>query len=158
MLKKFQVVAALVLSVSAFGQRRVALGDWPDQRCPNRDGVSQEKRLPEKWSLSGENLLWRAPYGGRSAPVIVGNRIYVQNPSGRGAEEQERVMCLDVETGKPIWEYKFNLFQSDAPAHRAGWSSPVVDTETGNLYVIGSGGFTIELTKDGKKIWDRSIR
>ena len=135
MLKQFVPLAFLCFA--AFGQYRVALGDWPDQRGPNRDGVSQEKSLPEKWSLDGENLLWRAPYGGRSAPVIMGNHLYVQNPSGRGADEQERVMCLDPDTGKVIWEYKFNVFQSDAPAHRVGWASPAVDPETGNVYAFG---------------------
>jgi outer membrane protein assembly factor BamB len=154
MLKMLPVV---LLSVLAFGQRKVALGDWPDQRGPNRDGISKETGLPEKWTVNGDGMLWRAPYGGRSAPVIVGNHVYVQNPVGRGAEEQERVMCLDPDTGKLIWEYKFNMFQSDAPAHRVGWASPVIDTETGNVYVIGSGGFVVALTKDGKKVWDRSI-
>jgi outer membrane protein assembly factor BamB len=142
---------------SAFAQRRVAMGDWPDQRGPNRDGISKETRLPDKWAINGENFLWRAPYGGRSAPVILGNHLYVQNPYERGDKEQERVMCLDPDTGKVIWEYKFNIFQSDAPAHRVGWASPVADVETGNVYVIGAGGFMAALTKDGKKIWDRSI-
>src|SRR5580692_4704905 len=155
MLKKFPII--LFLSVISFGQRKVALGDWPDQRGPNRDGVSQEKNLPEKWSLAGDNLLWRVPYGGRSAPVIMGNHLYVQNPAGRGAEEQERVMCLDPETGKVIWEYKFNVFQSDAPAHRVGWASPAVDPETGNVYAFGVAATVVALSKDGKKLWDRSV-
>lgn len=155
MLKKFPIL--LLISVTAIAQRKVALGDWPDQRGPNRDGVSQEKNLPDKWSLRGENLLWRVPYGGRSAPVLMGNHLYVQNPSGRGADEQERVMCLDPETGKVIWEYKFNVFQSDAPAHRVGWASPAVDPETGNVYAFGVGATVVALTKDGKKLWDRSI-
>jgi len=155
MLKKFPII--LLISVTAIAQRKVALGDWPDQRGPNRDGISQEKNLPEKWSLAGENLLWRVPYGGRSAPVIMGNHLYVQNPSARGAEEQERVMCLDPDTGKVIWEYKFNVFQSDAPAHRVGWASPAVDPETGNVYAFGVGATVLALSKDGKKLWDRSV-
>jgi outer membrane protein assembly factor BamB len=155
MLKKLPVV--FLFTALAFGQRRVALGDWPDQRGPNRDGVSKETGLPEKWTLNGDGMLWRAAFGGRSAPVIVGNHLYVQNPVGRGAEEQERVMCLDPDTGKTLWEYRFNMFQSDAPAHRVGWASPAIDTETGNVFAIGSGGFVLALTKDGKRIWDRSI-
>src|SRR4030095_7941619 len=43
---------------------------------------------------------------------------YVQNPAGRGTNLQERVMALDADSGKVIWEYKLNLFQSDAPPHR----------------------------------------
>ena len=156
MLKQLPILVAF-LPLAAFGQYRVALGDWPEQRGPNRDGISKETGLPEKWTVNGENMLWRAPYGGRSAPVIMGNRVYVQNPSGRAAEEQERVMCLDADTGKVIWEYKFNIFQSDAPAHRVGWASPAIDTETGNLYAIGAGGMLVALGKDGKRMWDRSI-
>src|ERR1700691_5827069 len=147
MLKQLLLLASLGLA--AFGQYRVALGDWPEQRGPNRDGISKETGLRGKWTVNGENMLWRAPYGGRSAPVIMGNRVYVQNPSGRGADEQERVMCLDADTGKVIWEYKFNIFQSDAPAHRVGWASPAADTETQNVYATGAGGFVVALTKDG---------
>jgi len=155
MLKKLPLV--LFLSVIAFAQRKIALGDWPDQRGPNRDGVSQEKNLPEKWSLAGENLLWRVPFGGRSAPVIMGNHLYVENPSGRGADEQERIMCLDPDTGKTIWEYKFNLFQSDAPAHRVAWASPAVDPETGNVYAFTIAATVLALSKDGKLLWNRSV-
>jgi len=156
-MRKNLLLLTFFASSFLFAERRVPLGDWPDQRGPNRDGVSQEKGLVEKWSLSGENLLWRVPFGGRSAPVAMGNHLYVQNPSGRGAEEQERVMCLDPDTGKVLWDYKFNVFQSDAPAHRVGWASPALDTETGNVYAIGAGGFMVALTKDGKRLWDRSI-
>lgn len=155
MLKTFFLV--LFLSVLAFGQRRVALGDWPEQRGPNRDGISKETGLVDKWSLNGQNMLWRVPYGGRSAPIVLGNHLYVQNPAGRGADEQERVMCLDPDTGKVIWEYKFNIFQSDAPAHRVGWASPAADPETGNVYAIGIGALVVALNKDGKLLWHRSI-
>ena len=59
----------------------------------------------------------------------MGNRVYVQNPSGRGPSLQERVMALDVDTGKVLWEYKFNIFQSDVPPYRVGWASPAADPE-----------------------------
>ena len=36
-----------------------------------------------------------------------------------------------------LWEYKFNLYQSDVPAHRVAWASPVADPETGNVYSFG---------------------
>src|SRR6186997_3417667 len=135
----------------------VALGDWPEARGPNGDGVSKETGLVEKWALNGQNFLWRAPYGGRSAPIVMGNRVYVQNPSGLGDRLQERVMALDADTGKVIWEYKFNVFQSDVPPHRVGWASPAADPETGNIYALGVGASVIALSKDGKLLWDRSI-
>ena len=160
MLKKYLLaVGVLVIGVStsAQGPRRIPLGDWPEMRGPNRDGISRETGLIDKWALNGENFLWRVPYGGRSAPIVMGNRVYVQNPSGRGANLQERVMALDADTGRVVWEYKFNIFQSDVPAHRVGWASPAADPETGNIYALSGGAQVIALDKDGKLLWDRSF-
>src|SRR5262245_8463183 len=160
MLKKALSVAFIAgagMLASAQGPRKVVLGDWPEARGPNRDGISQETGLPDKWALNGQNFLWRAPYGGRSAPIVMGNRVYVQNPAGRGAALQERVMALDADTGKVVWEYKFNIFQSDVPPHRVGWASPAADPDTGNIYALSVGAEAIALNKDGKLLWSRSI-
>lgn len=159
----FALVAAAGLGASA--QRSaptaaapgVASGDWPEARGPSRDGISKETGLVEKWALNGQNFLWRVPYGGRSAPIVMGNRVYVQNPSGHGPGLQERVMALDADTGRVVWEYKFNIFQSDVPPHRVGWASPAADPETGNIYALGVGATVIALNKDGKLLWDRSV-
>jgi outer membrane protein assembly factor BamB len=158
-MKRLTLLLVLGLSVPLVGQgpRRIAVGDWPEMRGPNRDGISRETGLIDRWALNGENFLWRVPYGGRSAPVVLGNRVYVQNPSGRGASLQERVMALDADSGKVIWEYKFNLFQSDVPPHRIGWASPAADVETGNIYALSGGAQAIALSRDGKLLWERSI-
>jgi outer membrane protein assembly factor BamB len=161
MLKK--LIPALVVSLMfavpsrAQGPRQVALGDWPEARGPNRDGISLETGLPDSWDLKSGTLLWRVPYGGRSTPIVMGNRVFVQNPSGRGAALQERVMALDTESGKVVWEYKFNIFQSDVPPHRVGWASPAGDPETGNVYALGVGATLVALSRDGKLLWERSI-
>ena len=163
MLKKWSLTVATLLcvcgamSAQAPSPRRMVPGDWPELRGPNRDGRSIETGLPNSWKPNGENFLWRVPYGGRSAPIVMGNRVYVQNPAGRGAALQERVMALDADTGKMIWEYKFNIFQSDAPPHRIGWASPSADPETGNIYVLSGGAQALALSPDGKLLWNRSL-
>ncbi len=131
--------------------------DWPEWRGPERDGISPEKNLPERWTLNGENFLWRIPVGGRSTPVVWGNRVYVQNPAGTGETMQERVMCLDANTGKTIWEQRFNVFLSDVPPHRTAWASPTVDPETENVYALGVGGMLVAFSKDGKPLWERPL-
>jgi outer membrane protein assembly factor BamB len=161
MLRKTSLLIALLL-VSATapevrGQRRVAMGDWPELRGPNRDGVSQETGLIDTWELNGENFLWRTPYGGRSTPVVMGNRVYVQVPSGRGPELQERIAALDADTGSVVWEYKYNLYQSDVPAHRIAWASPTADPETGNIYAFSGAAELIALNKDGELLWSRAF-
>jgi outer membrane protein assembly factor BamB len=135
----------------------VAGGDWAEWRGPVRDGVSTEKNLPTKWSPAGENLAWRAPYGGRSAPIVMGDHVYLQNTAGQGETEQERVMCFDANNGKLLWEHRFNIYLSDVPPHRVGWASPGGDPATGNVYAFGVGGHLIALNRAGKVLWERSL-
>lgn len=131
--------------------------DWTDWRGPARDGISPEKNLPAKWSPAGDNLAWKAPYGGRSAPIVMHGRVYLQNTAGKGETEQERVMCFNADTGKLLWEHRFNVFLSDVPPHRVGWASPVGDPDTGNVYALGVGGSLLAFSNDGKVLWERSL-
>jgi outer membrane protein assembly factor BamB len=135
----------------------VLANDWAEWRGPARDGISLEKGLPVKWSPTGDNLAWKVPYGGRSAPIVMGNRVFLQNTAGKGELEQERVMCFNADTGKLLWEHRFNIYLSDVPPHRVGWASPVGDPATGNVYVFGVGGNLIGLSNDGKVLWERSL-
>jgi outer membrane protein assembly factor BamB len=162
MLRKSLLLVALALAVvgaslSAQGPRRIAAGDWPEQRGPNRDGVSKETGLLEQWQLKGQNFLWRVEGGGRSAPIVMGNRVYVQRPVGRGPTLQEQVIALDADTGKAVWDYKITLFQSDVPSHRIAWASPAADPETGNVYALSGGAQVVALSREGKLLWTRSF-
>jgi outer membrane protein assembly factor BamB len=138
-------------------QHHATRGDWTDWRGPARDGVSLEKGLPTRWSPGGENLAWKAPYGGRSAPIVMGDRVFLLDPVGKGETLQERVVCLNADTGKLIWEHRFNVYSSDVPPHRVGWASPVGDPATGNIYAFGVGGTLMALSNDGKLLWERSL-
>ena len=135
----------------------VTAADWPEWRGPGRTGTSTETGLPSSWSPSGENLAWRAPYGGRSAPVVFGDRLYLQTSSGTGATLQERVMCLHADTGKLLWEHKYNVFTSDVPPHRIAWASPAVDPATGNVFAFSGNGLLMSLSPQGKLLWERSL-
>jgi outer membrane protein assembly factor BamB len=135
----------------------LSAGDWAEWRGPARDGISPEKNLPTKWSPAGDNLAWKAPYGGRSTPIVVGDHVYLQNAAGKGETLQERVMCFNADTGKLLWEHRFNIYLSDVPPHRIGWASPVGDPSTGNVYAFSGGGSLISLDRNGKLLWERSL-
>ncbi|MEZ5354999.1 MAG: PQQ-binding-like beta-propeller repeat protein [Bryobacteraceae bacterium] len=149
------------LSLSAFLALNLApqgfAADWTDYRGPLRDGHSPEKNLPVKWSPDGAGLAWKAPFGGRSTPVVFNGRVYVLNTAGEDITLQERLMCLDADSGKVLWEYKYNVYSSDVPPHRIAWSSPSVDPETGNVYVFGAGGTLLAVSPQGKKVWERTM-
>jgi outer membrane protein assembly factor BamB len=131
--------------------------DWPEWRGPARTGASAETGLPSTWSPGGENLAWKVPYGARSSPVVFGDHLYLQNTSGAGAEMQERVMAFHADTGKLLWEHRYNLFTSDVPPHRIAWASPAVDPATGNVVAFSGNGLLMTLSPDGKLLWERSL-
>ena len=69
----------------------------------SRTGVSREKDLPDELRPGDEakdNLIWKAPFGGRSAPLVMDGRVYIIKASGEGLNEGERVVCFDEKTGK----------------------------------------------------------
>ena len=147
------VAAAMLVPATAV----LSGSNWPEWRGPARTGASSETGLPEKWSPSGENLAWRVPIGGRSAPVVFGDHLYLQTSVGEGATLQERLICFNADTGKQLWEHRYNLFTSDVPPHRIAWSSPAVDPATGNIYAISGGGLLMSLSPAGKLLWERSL-
>src|SRR5260370_5014924 len=157
-MRRMTSISSTLRSLSAVFLATGALiaADWTDYRGPNRDGRSPEKNLPSRWSPNGENLAWKAPYGGRSTPVIKGDRLYVMNSTGAGSTLQERLMCLNADTGQVIWEHNMNVYESDVPPHRLSWGAPVIDPETGNVYSLGVGGYLAGFTRDGTPLSERS--
>src|SRR5687767_2317169 len=145
------VVLSLLLSCVGLS------ADWPEWRGPSRDGVSHETNLPARWSPAGENLAWRVPIGGRSAPVAFRNRLYLLTTAGDAATTQERLVALDAQSGKVVWERRFSVYLSDVPQHRSAWASPAVDPETGNIYAFTVGAQLFCVSPEGKILWERSM-
>ncbi len=131
--------------------------DWPSWRGPNQAGSSSQTGLVSSWSLAGDNLLWKADFIGRSTPIVLNNRVYVIGRVGLDITEQERVACFDAETGKMLWEHRFNVFHSTIPFNRLGWTSLAGDTETGYIYAHTISGVFACFDKDGKVVWSRSL-
>ena len=99
----------LGLTSATVAQQTGSIGDWSDWRGPDRTGISREKGLPEKWSLAGQNLAWKAPYGGRSTPVILGDHLYVQNTASKEKTEQEQKRDKEKEPTnvEAIWKKQY---------------------------------------------------
>ena len=148
----------IVLLVTLAAGATLAANDWPEWRGPRRDGTSAETNLPSRWSPAGENVAWSLNFGGRSAPVVFGNRLYLQTvTTGDISTTQERLVAVDVDSGKVVWERAFSLYLSDVPQNRAGWASPAVDPATGNIYMFTVAAELIALSPDGKTVWSRSL-
>lgn len=150
---------SLLFSVTFAASTHAA--DWWNWRGPWQNGVSPEKNLPAKFGLDptkpADNLLWRADYGARSTPLIMNGKLYIINAVGQDETQQERVLCLDADTGKLAWEHKFNVWHTDIVTARLGWTNLAGDPKTGNVYAHGTQGLLICLSKDGKLLWERSL-
>jgi outer membrane protein assembly factor BamB len=104
-----------------------------------------------------EHLIWKTPIGGRSSPLILGDRLYMITAAGEGITEGERVVCLDANTGKPIWEHRFNVFHTDIVSSRLGWTTLTADPEAGYIYCHGTQGHVFCFDRDGQIIWQRNL-
>lgn len=138
-------------------------GDWLHWRGPAQTGSSTDTNLPDKFSLDpknpNSNLLWKAPYGCRSTPLVMANKVYIINDDPPdGIREGERVMAMDAATGKVLWEHKFNVFLCDMVSSRVGWTNLAADPATHRIYAHGTQGFLMCLDGDtGKVVWQRSL-
>lgn len=151
--RKFLIVLAVLVVAPV-----LAASQWPESRGPNRNGTSAERNLPARWSASGENLAWTLPVGGRSAPVVHGNRLYLQTvTSGDVSTTQERLVAVDVTSGKIVWERKLSQYLSDVPQNRAAWASPAVDPQTGNIFMFTISAELVAFNPAGTQLWKRSL-
>lgn len=137
--------------------------DWPNWRGPQQNRISTEKGLIDRWDPAGgegSNLLWKkAELAGRSTPIVLRGKLYtiVRDQPGT-ANEGEKVVCVDPATGEILWEHRFNVYMSEVPDTRVGWSSCVGDPETGRIYAQGVCGYFCCLEGDtGELVWDRSL-
>jgi len=139
------------------GTSPAGASDWPGWRGPYQTGISDETGLISRWSLDGENLIWKADFIGRSTPIILNGRVYVVGRTGHGPGMQRVVACYDAGNGSLLWQDKQNVFHTTVPFSRVGWSSLAGDPETGNVYLFGVDGMFICYDKDGKRLWEHSL-
>ena len=79
-------------------------GGSPQWRGASRKGVAPAGTFRTDWDAQPPKELWRVPIGGGYGSCsVVGGKLYVQDKLG----DKERVMCLDAETGKPVWDYAY---------------------------------------------------
>lgn len=133
--------------------------DWTYWRGPRYDGTSLETGILDTWDTSStpaKNVAWeRLDLGGRSTPVTLKGKLYTIVRADPGTQiEGEKVVCVDANTGKTLWENKFNVWLSDVPDTRIGWSSVVADPASDRVYALGVCGFFQCLdANSGKRYW-----
>jgi outer membrane protein assembly factor BamB len=129
-----------------------AATDWPQWQGPTRDcRVPGTERVPK--SLPTElNAVWKIPVGGgHSAPVVADGKAVYLDENGK----DEVAHCIDVRTGKEIWQVAFALRNEDE------WgagprSTPMIDGD--RVYAQSSTGeFRCFNLADGRVLWGTSF-
>ncbi len=170
-MNRLRIDLALLISFGllVFLQSQAALGaelderDWPTWRGPQQNRVSTETGLVDHWDPKGgpdSNLLWKnTELGGRSTPIVMGDRLYTITRDQAGTPtEGSRVVCVDTATGEKIWQHRMSVYLTDVPDTRVGWSSVCGDPATGRVYVLSVSGYFCCLEGNtGKVVWERSL-
>lgn len=155
------ILAGLTASAAVpIASAQSAPRDWTHWRGPTFNGHAHQSDLPESWSPRGENIHWRLEqYASRSSPIVMNGRMYaICRAFPETTQEGEKTVCFDPETGELIWETFHNVFLSDVPAERVGWSSPVGDPESDRVYKLGVGCLLQCLEgATGEVVWERSL-
>ena len=135
-----------------------AASGWLNWRGPDQNGVLKSSaKLPDTLELGGPNHRWSFKVQGAGAPVIADGRVYAFGFYGETTDLEEALICLDEKTGAKIWEYRFRDYLSDTTYNRYGIGAPVVDAETGNVYVESTWGQVMAFSRDGKLLWEHSM-
>jgi outer membrane protein assembly factor BamB len=129
----------------------------PQFRGTGGAGVSAEVGLPVKWSEK-ENLLWKAELPGRglSNPVIAGGRIFLTACTGP-EQKREHVLCLDVKTGKKLWERQLWATGTTTCHPFTCMAAPTPVTDGKHVYAMFATGDLVCYSKDGELAWYRSL-
>lgn len=170
------VIASLLLPFTPLMARSEE--NWPQFRGPNALGISTNTKTPSKWSPK-ENIAWKTDIPGRSwsSPIVWGKRVFVTTVVNAGESEkpkkglyfggerpepksvhESKVLCLDLLTGKLIWEKTVNRGVPQTSIHLKnsyGAETPVTDGERVYALFGGLGMFAFSL--DGKELWSKKL-
>lgn len=150
-------------TVSAGEPWDAASMDWPFWRGPEMNGISRERNIPVEWDsdeVGQNNLVWkREDLASRSTPIVMDGLLYTMVRDQPGTiNEGEKVVCVDAATGETKWESQFNVYLSDVPDTRVGWSCVVGDPVSKKVFALGVCGYFQCLdAKTGKTLWSHSL-
>jgi len=153
--------------------------NWPQFRGPGSKGVATGDGLPDRWSAT-ENVAWKTDLPGRgwSSPIVWGNRVFLTTVVNTGTSEepkkglyfggnrpmppesihQWKVLCLDLESGRIMWERQIHEGQPQSAIHlKNSFASetPVTDGKHVFCYFGNIGIFCFDF--DGNEVWRKKV-
>ncbi len=156
-------------------------GNWPQFRGPNASGVAEGATLATKWDVTkNEGILWKTatPGLGFSSPVVWGDQIFLTTAVSEGDKQASlkvglygditpvsddtpqsfRVLCLDRNTGKILWDKEAYKGVPKIKRHMKGSHancSPATDGKYVVAFFGSEGLYCYSMT--GDLIWKQDL-
>jgi outer membrane protein assembly factor BamB len=127
--------------------------DWHCWRGPHGTGISNESDWTTDWPAGKPRIAWTAEVGtGFSSCVVQGTQLLTMGH----AEQSDRVICLDVDDGKVVWEFAYPAALDDRDFEGGPTSTPTIDGD--RVYVLSRAGelFCLELAT-GRLRWQKQV-
>ena len=150
---KHILIVSLLASVISASSVVSAAEDWLQFRGPNGTGVSVSTGLPTEFGPE-KNVIWSTPLPpGHSSPVLTRNRIFITAHSNEKEKHRLFVICLDRQTGKPMWQREVPRSQTGRLQNVNGPASPSPVTDGENVYVFFQEFGLISFDGNGRERW-----
>lgn len=144
----------LYLLVIAGIQEDVHAENWPQWRGAHGDGISQETKVPLKWSKT-ENIAWRLPMPGSagSTPAVWGDHIYLTS-----AEGDDLVLLAVSSSGKQLWKVRLGNKNVSVRGDEGNYASPSPCTDGKHVWATVGTGELGCYTPDGQEKWKFNLQ
>jgi len=172
------VAAALLAGLNSLSVRAEDT-NWPQFRGPGARGVAANPNLPDRWSAT-ENVAWKTDIPGRgwSSPIVWGNRVFLttaldsgpSEPPKKGlylfgdrqptsqAEHQWKVLCLDLLSGKVLWEQVVHRGPPPTPIHlKNSYASETPVTDGRRVYACFGNVGVFCFDFEGRSVWSKPL-
>ncbi len=130
--------------------------DYPTFLGSTGDNRSTEKGIRTDWGRDKLPLVWKKNLGtGYGGPSISRGRLFSFDRVG----DHARLQCLNSETGKLLWEFKYPTDYEDRFGYNNGpRCTPVVEGD--RVYLFGAEGmlYCLSIQNKGKEIWKVDTR
>lgn len=147
---------SIILFGLLFFNTTVFCQDWSDWRGSKRDGLWNSVDVPLKFKSDQLTVKWEMPIGsGYSGPTVSKGKVFITDLLEKPGQT-EGVICLNQQTGKKLWEYRYECNYGNIGYPAGPRASVNIDDDkvfslgtVGNLFCFDS--------ETGKIIWQKDL-
>ena len=146
------VAMALSLTAERAAAQADAKGEWPQFLGPQRNGLSAETGLLDRWPADGPKEIWRVPGGvGMSGLAISRGRVLtlVQR------EGKQWLITLDAKSGESVWQTPL-ASEYRNPMGNGPRATPAISGDQVFVFT-GEGILSAHDFRDGKQLWSHHV-